>query len=91
MINYVILKETYDLRMHLAELMGELSPTEFNNSQLGRLQELLQCAKALKIQPDFEAYARLCNDLEDVILAMIGSTPLRQITDILYYRVSRIW
>jgi DNA-binding GntR family transcriptional regulator len=85
------LKEIYDLRMHLAELMGELSPTEFTKSQLDTLRQLLKDAKALKKQQDYEAYARLCNSLEDVILTMIGSAPLREITDILYYRVSRIW
>jgi DNA-binding GntR family transcriptional regulator len=90
-IDLKTLKEIYDLRMHLAELMGELSPTEFTKSQLDTLRQLLKDAKALKKQQDYEAYARLCNSLEDVILTMIGSTPLREITDILYYRVSRIW
>jgi DNA-binding GntR family transcriptional regulator len=90
-IDLKTLKEIYDLRMHLAELMGELSPTEFTKSQLDTLRQLLKDAKALKKQQDYEAYARLCNSLEDVILTMIGSAPLREITDILYYRVSRIW
>lgn len=90
-IDLKTLKETYDLRMHLAELMGELSPKEFNRSQLGTLRQLLKDAKVLKKNQNFEAYARLCNDLEDVILSMIGSAPLREMTDLLYYRVSRIW
>ena len=90
-IDLKTLKEIYDLRMHLAELMGELSPTEFTRQQSDTLRQLLKDAKALKKQLDYEAYARLCNNLEDVILTMIGSTPLREITDILYYRVSRIW
>ena len=42
-------------------------------------------------QRDFGAYARLCNDLEELLVSMIGSTPLREITDLFYYRVSRIW
>ena len=90
-IDLKTLKEVYDLRMHLAELMGELSPKELTQQQLDALGQLLKDAKELKKQVDYEAYARLCNNLEDVILSMIGSTPLREITDILYYRVSRIW
>ena len=90
-IDIKTLKEIYDLRMHLAELMGELSPTEFTDSQLKALQQLLKQAKALRGTHDYEAYARVCNDLEEVVLSMIGSAPLREITDMLYYRVSRIW
>ena len=90
-IDLKTLKEIYDLRMHLAELMGELSPVEFSQSQLTGLQDLLKEAKALKVNQDYEAYAQLCNDLEEIILDMTGSAPLREITDLLYYRVSRIW
>ena len=36
-------------------------------------------------------YAILCNKLEDIILNLISNEPLREITDILYYRVARIW
>ncbi len=84
-------KEIYDLRMHLAELTGELSPAEFTREQLDTLKQLLKNAKALRSKKDYEAYGRLCNDLEEVILSMIGSAPLREVTDLLYYRVSRIW
>jgi DNA-binding GntR family transcriptional regulator len=90
-IDIKTLKEIYDLRMHLAELMGELSPREFIPEQRTELKRLLKGAKALKISYDYEGYARICNDLEEVVLSMIGSAPLREITDILYYRVSRIW
>ncbi len=90
-IDLKTLKEIYDLRMHLAELMGELSPVEFTDEQLAQLEKLLLETRELREAYDYEAYARLCNRLEEVILTMIGSTPLREITDTLYYRVSRIW
>ena len=90
-IDLKTLKEIYDLRMHLAELMGELSPVKFTPTHLTKLQQLLGKAKALKTKQNFKGYARLCNDLEDIMLDMTGSAPLREITDLLYYRVSRIW
>jgi DNA-binding GntR family transcriptional regulator len=89
-IDLKTMKEIYELRMHLAELMGTLSPQKISATDLASMQALLEVNKALKNQ-DFEAYARLCNSLEEVVVSMIGSTPLREITDILYYRVSRIW
>jgi len=85
------LKETYDLRMHLAELMGELSYTELTDEHANQLKKLLKDSKALRNKKDYEGYARVCNELEEVILSMIGSAPLREITDMLYYRTSRIW
>lgn len=90
-IDLKTMKEIYDLRMHLAELMGTLSPQKISAADLASMQTLLEENKALKNNQDFEAYARLCNSLEEVIISMIGSTPLREITDLLYYRVSRIW
>ena len=90
-IDLKTLKEIYDLRMHLAELMGELSPQAFTDEQVKSLKQLLKDIKALRPTRDYEGYGRVCNDLEEVVLSMIGSEPLREITDMLYYRVSRIW
>lgn len=90
-INLKTLKEIYDLRMRLAELMGELSPTVFTQEHTEGLEQLQVQAIALRGTNDYEGYARLCNDVEEIMLTMIGSEPLREITDLFYYRVSRIW
>ncbi|MGB1009551.1 MAG: GntR family transcriptional regulator [Thiolinea sp.] len=90
-INLKTLKEIYDLRMRLAELMGELSPAVLTDEHSAALEQQLEKVRALHGTHDYEGYARLCNDLEEIILTMIGSEPLREITDLFYYRVSRIW
>ena len=90
-IDLKTMKEIYDLRMHLAEMMGVLSPCQITAENLNALESLLDDVKKLKKKQNFEGYARLCNSLEEIMISMIGSAPLREITDILYYRVSRIW
>lgn len=90
-IDLKTMKEVYDLRMRLSDLMAELSPRDVTEVQLTTMDSLLERTKALHGAPDSDAYGRLCNDLHEVLISMIGSAPLREITDILYYRVARIW
>lgn len=84
-------KKTYELRMALAELMGVLSPGQPTPALIASIEKMIERARALRENRDVEAYARLANDLEDLMLELIDNDPLRQITDQLYYRVSRIW
>jgi DNA-binding GntR family transcriptional regulator len=84
-------KDIYDLRMRLAELLGELSPKPVTDAQLEAMGRLVKRTETLRAGPDIEGYARIANDLEEVLIDMIGSAPLREVTDVLYYRVSRIW
>jgi DNA-binding GntR family transcriptional regulator len=84
-------KDTYDLRMRLAEMMGELSPAPVTEAGLQKMAHLIERARILRRKRDVEEYARIANALEEVLIALIGSTPLREMTDLLYYRVARIW
>jgi DNA-binding GntR family transcriptional regulator len=85
-------KETYDLRKRLAELMGELSAVEIRPDHVTRIEGLL--TKATKLEPqrgDFDGLAQISNDLQQLLSDLTGNTPLREIIELLYYRVARIW
>ena len=84
-------KDIYDLRILLAEQMGSLSPNRVADRHRETLNELVGRAEDLRGQGDVEGYAHLCNDQEALISDLIGSKPMRDITDMLYYRVARIW
>ena len=84
-------KDIYDFRMRLAELIGELSPTQVTGAQIETMEQLLARAKAIRNAPDIENYARINNDLLELLLGLIGSVPLRETSERLYYRVARIW
>lgn len=91
-IDLKTLKETYDLRKRLAELMGELSPVEITPDHLVRIDRLI--ADVRELQPkrgDYDALARIINRLQGLLSDMTGNGPLREIIELLYYRVARIW
>ncbi|MER9801171.1 GntR family transcriptional regulator [Mesorhizobium sp. M0142] len=84
-------KDIYDLRILLAETMGSLSPNWVTDRHRETLDELIARAEDLRGQRDIEGYAQLANDLATLICDLIGSKPMREMTDLLYYRVARIW
>lgn len=90
-IDLKTMKEVYDLRMYLTELTAELSPLEVTDNHIKEMERLYELNKTLYGRRDPRAYALLCNDLHEVLLSLIGSEPLREITDNLYYKSSRIW
>lgn len=90
-INMKTFKDIYALRMLLSEAMGGLSPKQATDEHVEAITGLIERAQSLQANPDIEEYARIANDLEELLVDLIGSAPLKEITDMLYYRVSRIW
>lgn len=84
-------KEVTDLRMGLAELMGRQGPTRIPRAEIERAEVLLERARALHGDPDFEEYASISNEFAEVLSALIANRALREMTDMLHYRVARTW
>ena len=85
-------KETYGLRMRLSELMGEFSPVDVTQDHLEQIDLLITRAKTLQsTRRDFEEYALITNDLQKILSNLTGSVPLREVIELFYYRVARIW
>ncbi|MCP4470564.1 MAG: GntR family transcriptional regulator [Gammaproteobacteria bacterium] len=85
-------RDIYELRMRLAELMGDLSPARPSPGTIEALRDLCERVDTLGKKPaDLTAYARLCNELHALIIAQIGNDSLREMTDLLYYRAARTW
>ncbi len=90
-IDLKTMKEVYDLRMYLTELVSELSPLEISDQHILGMEKLVSKAKAMHAKRDLQGYGRLCNELHEILISLIGSAPLKEITDNLYYRSARIW
>jgi DNA-binding GntR family transcriptional regulator len=85
-------KDIYALRMSLAELMGDLSPLKPTPATIAALKKLRDQARLLQDGPkQLTAYARLCNELHELIIEQIGNKALLEMTDLLYYRAARTW
>ncbi len=84
-------KETYALRMRLAELMGDLSPVDIQADHLARIDGLQDRVRRLRTKTDHEEFARITNDLQKLLSDLTGNGPLRETIELLYFRVARIW
>jgi DNA-binding GntR family transcriptional regulator len=90
-INLKTLKDTYELRIRQTLLIGELTPAPVLDSHPQQIQALIHRLRGLMRRQDIMEYARINNDFHEIFLTLIGNEPLREITDLLYYRVARIW
>ena len=85
-------KDIYELRMRLAEMMGDLPSVDPTPAAIEAVKDLRNRAESLRDGPqDFTAYARLCNELHEIIIGHIDNDALREMTDLLYYRAARTW
>ncbi len=85
------LKEVYLLRIKLAELIGELSPTPAVDGDLALLDTLLARCETMRHQRNFEELGRINMEFNDALMRFIGNKPLREISDRLYYQTARVW
>jgi DNA-binding GntR family transcriptional regulator len=83
--------QLYQLRMELAVLMGRLTPIPRSKEDLERIRGLIARCDALSEKPEYKAFSRLNMDFFSEISAMTGNTPLREISERLYFLTSRIW
>ncbi|MGB0796146.1 MAG: GntR family transcriptional regulator, partial [Paracoccaceae bacterium] len=85
-------KQIYDLRKRLAELMGELSPVEITPDYITKIDVLVDRTRNLADKTGaFDELALIANDLQQLLSDLTGNAPLCEITELMYYRVARIW
>jgi DNA-binding GntR family transcriptional regulator len=85
------LRETYALRMRLAELIGELDPRPPNGAVLARMQDILAGLDRLALAPDATDYARVNMAFQKELAAAIGNRVLREVGENLYFRTARFF
>ncbi len=85
-------KDIYELRMRLSEMIGDLDPIDPSTTTIEALENLRsRVASLIEFPRDLTAYACLCNELHELIIAQIGNSALSEMTDLLYYRAARTW
>ncbi len=85
------LAQTYRLRMELAELLGRLDPVADTAFAADRMEDCLRRISALERAPDPRAFAQVNIDFFHALMALTENEPLREISERLYYRTTRIW
>ena len=85
------LEQVYQLRMELEPLVGRLSPQQPTRAVMASFRELLERARMLCEAPSPRTFAEVNAAFFHAFINLSASEPLREITERLYYRTSRIW
>ena len=85
------IREIYQMRIRLAELIGTMAPHPFRPEHGQALEHLQLRAAALQEHFDIREYWHINHDLHFLIARTIGNSALRQMWDHLYFQAARIW
>lgn len=89
-VEFAEVAQVYALRLELAVLIGRLSPLPRSEDDLDRIRALIADCDAHAHDIDHRSLARLNMDFFAELSAMIGNVPLREISERLYFQISRI-
>ncbi|MEM7225482.1 MAG: GntR family transcriptional regulator [Pseudomonadota bacterium] len=84
-------KDIYELRLKLAEMVGELSPRPVAPGHITAVEDLLARVRQLGVRRDHRAYWELNHELHFIIRELIGNEALRRLWDQYYFQVTRLW
>ncbi|MBL4749113.1 MAG: GntR family transcriptional regulator [Amylibacter sp.] len=85
------LKDIYEMRQKMAELIGVLSPREITYADEQAAIDLLGRAKRLVKDYSASEYWQINHAQHALIADLIGNAVLRETWDQLYYRSARFW
>ena len=85
------LRDIYEVRLKIAEMIGHLSPRPCRPEQVATAAALRQRALSLTRNFDLTEYWRVNHDLHFLIGDLIGNSALRHMWDHFYFQAARIW
>lgn len=85
------LVQTYRVRLELAEMIGRLDPVAPSPALVAEFRALKARSKALRDDPDPRRFARLNMDFFIALMRLTANQPLREMSERLYFRTTRIW
>lgn len=85
------LVSVYELRIHLAELIGRLNPIPASEGDIGDWESFLEEIDQFENEPGRMGYAKLVMNFHRLISKKTGNDMLRKIDDQLFYLTSRMW
>lgn len=83
--------QVYEMRLHLATLIGKITPRTVGDQHLLQAQELLRQAEKLAESFAARDYVILNHDLQHLITDLIGNRSLRSFWQQTYYQASSTW
>ena len=90
-IDMVYLKQVYDLRLKLIDVIAELDPVDVSDAEIANLTSLHGQTVALRGGGEPDDLARIYLRFNESVTRAIGNEPLREIADRLFYLTARVW
>lgn len=91
-LDVITLKEIYDLRIKLAELLGQLSPSiRVPPADLAYLEGLLERCRAIRDHPNPRELVRINMQFHEKVMEFVSNRPLRRFFSQLYYQTGKLW
>lgn len=85
------LKDVYELRLKLAEFVGEMMYPRVTSEIIKSLETLHTQCLAMREQYNIKELGRLYHRFNDVMMRTISNRPLQRISDQLFHQTSRVW
>ncbi|SPJ31045.1 GntR family transcriptional regulator [Falsiruegeria mediterranea] len=81
----------YEMRLHLASLIGATAPCSVEDSHLDRVRDLQEQARQLSNYVDSRQYVIVNDQLNTLISDLIGNSVLRSFWTQAYYQAASTW
>ncbi|WP_050604206.1 GntR family transcriptional regulator [Ruegeria sp. 6PALISEP08] len=85
------IRHLYEMRMELAELIGELSPAAIETHHQEEICSIRQSAPTLRESMDSQEYVKLNQRLQALITSLIGNMSLRDFWNQAYFQATSVW
>lgn len=85
------LRQVYQLRVELSELIGKLAPVSPDEATIAAFRDVHERCERLIAAPDVREFARINMDFFHLLMRLTSNDPLRDISERLYYQTTRIW
>jgi DNA-binding GntR family transcriptional regulator len=90
-LSFAEVHDIYQMRIKIAECVGQMSPREITEKNIQAARELQLRARQLTIQFNIVDYWIVNHDQHNLIGEVIGNFALREMWDHLYFLSARIW
>lgn len=90
-VDFKRLKDVYDLRLRIAEMIGEFFLRPALPKAIEDIGALIARAQQLREAPDIRTFWVVENDRHRLLNGLIANEPLRELHDTLYMQTARVW
>lgn len=90
-VEFGALRSVYELRLWIAELIGDASPADVPGDTLATIDDLIGRAAKLRAQPNVREFWRVESDRHRLINGVIGNDALKELHDRLFTQTVRVW